>query len=357
MFPIRSSVPVLVLSLLLAAACGKAPLDPSDAPQPEDKDCYALNLSAADWTSSSMLEVLDGRGRCIALVTREYLGAAIARQAVLVYALGPDGHFRTDSIFVSRITLEASGATYAAPKESIHGGTLRYFSGENAYYYNDISETDKLPSDVVYIKVRPDGSSSVVLHANTKSRTMLSPLCLELDSYRYPLVKIGGSVWTRENLRCRKYPDGTAIPKSTPSLSDAAGMLYDIPSVWGKDSSSANENVEAKIAPEGWTVPAALAGGEWEALSHFAGEASALKASSHNVTGFTAVPAGRVSSSGSIYEPQDDDIIFWSSTNNSAGKACFAKVFHKTPGENIQYSSATDKKTSFAVRLVKGFNK
>lgn len=356
-FSRRFPAAVLCSVILGFGSCDRTekPATPDPGPEPE-KDCYALDLASVDWTSSLLLEVRDKGGHTIALATKEYLGPALDRQAVLVYPVRNDGHFNTDSIFVSRVTLAASGASYNAPVESIHGGTLRYFSEENSFYYNDVREINEFPRDVVYVKVRADGSSEVQERAFTKSNAMISPLILDYQSYKYPLVKTGGQVWTRENLRCTSYSDGSTVrnsgawnatsPNYGESHNKAAGILY-----------NAYVLDKGNIAPQGWKVPAALAGGEWASLAAFAGSASALKTTGNDISGFSALPSGRITSSGGYYEPDEDDILFWTSTEYASDKSYFAKIFHKTAGETIQYSSKTDKRTGFAVRLVREFDK
>ena len=312
----------------------------------------AVKISDCDFSRDKVWQVVDPSGDTVALLTLEYIGKAFGKQAVLVYTRGADCRWRTDSVFVASVTLEQSGTTYRPPMECCSGGTLKYYPADDAWFYNDITKAVEDDFDTVFIKKETDGSTQLKHNAVTEDVANLIPLRLSLGGYEYPVVKVAGFLWTAENVRSAIFPSGEMIPQSGSwssrsalfgySANDRAGCLY-------------NHYAALQLAPQGWHLPSGGSAGEWAVLTSFVDGASDLKKSGTDITGFSIVPAGRITSSGSRYEPDDDDCIFWSSTIASETKACFTKVYHKTVGNNVQYTSSTDMRSGFAVRLIKSF--
>jgi uncharacterized protein (TIGR02145 family) len=103
------------------------------------------------------------------------------------------------------------------------------------------------------------------------------------DGIKYKWVKIGDQIWMAENLKAKKYSDGTPIrlvqsnQSSHPTIarfrykhkrSYAAkyGELYTWPAATrGKKSKSNPSNVQG-ICPDGWHIPSK---NEWEQLAEF----------------------------------------------------------------------------------------
>lgn len=125
--------------------------------------------------------------------------------------------------------------------------------------------------------------------------------------HNYKLVKIGTQIWMAENLRAKKYTDGTDIanPDDTQFTSATAGA-------WRMPGNSADAYAEygahyngyavlGKLAPEGWGVPT---NNEWltmrtyvtapsgNKLRNTTGWDASAKYTGTNVTGFTAKPSG-----------------------------------------------------------------
>ena len=321
--------------------------------QQVDENCWLVEIDKTDFSTDRIMVAKDSLGNDLALLTLEYLGKAIARQAVLIYTRTSSGNWRTDSIYVASVTLVQKGLGYARPDECCSGGTLKYYPAENTYFYNDISLATEDNLAEIYVKRADDGSTYLKRASTSQAVADVQPLRLRMSGYEYPLVKIAGYLWTAENLRQTNYPDGDEIPSTggswggrTPfqglSLNADAGRLYNF--------------YAAQNLPFGdWKLPSGKTGGDWSALEAFVDGASSLKKSDGNVTGFSLVPFGRIAASGEAYEPEDDDMIFWTSTTTSDTKAVIAKVFHKTSGDVIQYESAVDMRSGFAVRLMTKF--
>ncbi len=183
------------------------------------------------------------------------------------------------------------------------------------------------------------------------------PTVTDYDNNTYNTVQIGNQCWMKENLRTTHYADGTAISEGGNNLSDTnpfyydyttssipleqRGYLYNWPAVMkGAPSSSINPSGVQGICPTGWHVPS---NAEWTQLTEYVGSqteyrcnnssstsiAKALASTtgwnsstyqcqvgnmpaSNNVTGFSAVPAGR--HNGSSFNNSGNYTIFWSST-------------------------------------------
>lgn len=343
----------LIVALFTFLGCGKEPQPKEPQPQdPEESGCSLLRLGTVDFSSDKIHIVNNPSGKPIALVTLEYLGEAIGRQAILVYTKTSENKWKTDSIYVAKVTLVEKGLKYVEPEECCSGGHLKFHSADMTYFYQDVSKAVEESADVIYIKESSDGSTYLKKKSNTRAEALSTPMRLMMGGHTYPLVKIAGSIWQAENLMTTKFPDGTAIPQSANWSARTPNMGW--PSDRDKGSLY-NSFAAERIAPDGWRVPTGGAGGDWNILADFAVSASALKKSGTNITGFSIEPLGRISSSGVITRPDDDDNIYWTSTEDTSEKSIIAKIFNKTEGENIQYHAAVDKRNGFGVRLVKNF--
>lgn len=356
----------IAFALFMVLGCGKIAQPGTDAVVEEsEKDCWRVDIAGMDFSVDKVWRVRDSSGSELALVTREYLGEALGRQAVLVYLRKADGSWNTDSIFVAAVTLVEKGLKYIEPEECVSGGTLKYYPADNAYFYNDVALSREAALGTVYIKLAEDGSTFVKTASNSMAAARLSPMRMSLDGYDYPLVKIAGYLWTAENIKAGRYADSKPIPSEGrwsahvpnwgESSAKGAGRLYNAYSLGFTADDEEGTEIVSPLAPEGWRLPSAGVGSDWEALAGFAGGSSALRKTGTDVTGFSIVPFGRITSAGSVQEAQTDDHIFWSSTSAGGTKASIAKIYYKTSGDLVQYMSSTDKRSGFGVRLTKTF--
>lgn len=98
-----------------------------------------------------------------------------------------------------------------------------------------------------------------------------TPLLMDADGNRYNTVQIGQQCWMRENLRTKKYPDGTSIlpgegcsttvgywyyPMNQAENMPTYGLLYNWQATMhGAASSSSNPSGVQGVCPDGWHVP------------------------------------------------------------------------------------------------------
>lgn len=196
----------------------------------------------------------------------------------------------------------------------------------------------------------------------------------------------------KENLRTTHYSDSTSIPEGT-TLSSTEPYYYDnsnseIPLLergylynWsavmhGTDGSSTNPSRVQGICPTGWHVPSDA---EWSQLTQYVSEQDSCRCSNdqtyiakalasntywntstnicavgndlsaNNATGFSALPAGLINSSGFIYS-LDYGTHFWSTTESASDRA-----WERSFGTAYPYvgRSSNYKRDGYSVRCVR----
>lgn len=173
---------------------------------------------------------------------------------------------------------------------------------------------------------------------------------VDIDDNMYLTAKIGNQVWMAENLKTTQYADGTAIQlvESSESWSDLQntdkamcyydnsisnsetyGALYNWAAAMnGATSTNANPSNVQGVCPDGWHLPSDA---EWVELTDYLGGTSVAGGKmketgrahwigSHtevtNESGFTALPGGFRTSSGSFFNARYEG-YWWSSTEDS----------------------------------------
>lgn len=208
----------------------------------------------------------------------------------------------------------------------------------------------------------------------------------DVDGNVYNTVKIGGQIWTVENLRTTKYNDGTSIPyvqenELWRNLTGPAFCYYNNMNV--KDTIKKygimyNWEVinSGELAPEGWRIPNDT---DWIILENFLiangfnwdsktrGNKIAKSIASkvgwqktafegaigkdmnkNNRTGFSAFPSGfrlgdgRFINIGCVY--------FWSSSSSDSLRAHSRSLYY---GSSLLMRNSCDKKFAMPIRLVK----
>jgi len=194
----------------------------------------------------------------------------------------------------------------------------------------------------------------------------------DIDSNIYKTITIGTQTWMAENLKVTKYRNGDSIPnvtdgttwrnltsgacceyENTPGFSKIYGRLYN----WYAVNDSRN------IAPAGWHVPSDA---EWTTLTNYLeGEAVAggsLKETgtkhwkspntfATNQSGFTGLPAGGRSTSGSFFS-QANNAFFWSSSEHNGSFAWGRSLNY---GNDYVGRYNTYKSFGFSVRCLKDY--
>ncbi|NQU67469.1 MAG: fibrobacter succinogenes major paralogous domain-containing protein [Candidatus Marinimicrobia bacterium] len=203
--------------------------------------------------------------------------------------------------------------------------------------------------------------------------------CIDIDGNVYNTVVIGDQEWMAENLKVTHYRNGDEIPtgysdEEWSQLDDTETGVFAI-----YDDDPANEDTYGNlynwfavddtrdICPEGWHVPTDA---EWTELTDYLGGEDVAggkmkstgtvengdglwydpNAGATNESGFTALPAGSRTGSGS-YIIMGYSCIFWSSTENNSNNAWTRFLYH-----NISFVSPNEfnKLLGFSVRCVGG---
>ena len=182
------------------------------------------------------------------------------------------------------------------------------------------------------------GLLSIILPGCLKSDDHNEPAVTvtDVDGNVYNTITIGSQVWMKENLKTTRYRNGDLIPNVTdptqwynittgaycdyendPVNSATYGRLYN----WFAVNSG-------NLAPAGWHIPSDA---EWTTLENYLGDAATAggklketgtahwqspNADATNQTGFTALPGGYRSSTGSFYEITYKG-EWWTSTTGS----------------------------------------
>jgi len=186
------------------------------------------------------------------------------------------------------------------------------------------------------------------------------------EGNKYRTIEIGTQTWMAENLRSTKLNDGTDIPfvldvASWSGLTTPGYCWFNNDSVgYGALYNWYTVNT-GKLCPEGWHVPSDE---EWTFLTDYLGGKSLAggklreTGTSHwkspndgatNETGFTGLPAGYRSATGSFSSFRDYG-FWWSSTEWSSIGAWYRDVYY---GYNSVDRSNSNKKSGANIRCLK----
>lgn len=196
----------------------------------------------------------------------------------------------------------------------------------------------------------------------------------DIDGNSYKTVTIGTQVWMAENLRVKRYPDGTNIPEVT-SCESWASLTQSSEAFCFYDNNSHNlhggyytYSAAIKACPKGWHLPT---NNEWDQLVIYLynngfnnAEGKALKSSfswklngngSDNMA-FSALPSGRkyqnmlsANCIGEFYYIGEFG-YWWTSTSNGEN---FAQMKWLSYDSDKVLSNSEVKKTGFSVRCLK----
>ena len=199
-----------------------------------------------------------------------------------------------------------------------------------------------------------------------------SQIITDIDGNKYNTVMIGTQVWMKENLKTKRYNDGSKIPNvkedsiwssltlgaycdydNNPSISEIYGRLYN----WYVVTLTNPKNV----CPSGWHVPKDE---EWTILTfylgdgHVAGGKMKEEGTVHwivpnvgatNETGFTALPGG-----GRIYNGPFGSIgesgLWWSSSELDSQLALFTGIAN---ADSSVSNNSGLKNCGFSIRCIK----
>ncbi|MDH3652234.1 MAG: fibrobacter succinogenes major paralogous domain-containing protein, partial [Saprospiraceae bacterium] len=191
----------------------------------------------------------------------------------------------------------------------------------------------------------------------------------DIETNKYDIVTIGAQVWMAENLRVTRYNDGTPIDLIT---LDAGWATIFFPAYTWYDNSASDygalynyyvvaDTNSRNVCPTGWHVPSEA---EWMNLTNFLGGISVAggkmkesglahwnepNSAATNVSGFTGLPGGFRSKSGSFFALGDKG-SWWSSTGGSGEFAKLTEIFHD--GETVSHTNL-EKKSGYSVRCLR----
>jgi uncharacterized protein (TIGR02145 family) len=189
-------------------------------------------------------------------------------------------------------------------------------------------------------------SASGTITVTTATVSACPTATITYNGYTYKTVGIGNQCWMAENLRTRKYNDGTDIPfdasggtagngsgQTWGALSSGAHTLY------AHDSTSSPSNLTSygylynwyavdskKLCPSGWHVPQF---GEWNLLDgYLVGTQGTMKkddalwlssnpGTNTNTSGFSALPGGERQLDGSFLNSRKN-ANFWSANEDQS---------------------------------------
>jgi uncharacterized protein (TIGR02145 family) len=229
----------------------------------------------------------------------------------------------------------------------------------------------------------------------TTSVTAFSPCgatISDIDGNIYNTVLIGSQCWTKENLRVRRYNNGTAIQfdatggsgggfgtwrnltigahtiyandssTTTPSNRTKYGYLYNWYAAKGIYTTGTITSIDTgKICPEGWRVPTdadwttlttelggeSVAGGKMKSI----GTAywSSQSAGTDNSSGFSALPGGYRIKDGS-FNNLSNSAVFWRATEVNDNNAWSSRLEHNS--NNVSRNSY-EKQLGASIRCLK----
>jgi uncharacterized protein (TIGR02145 family) len=209
-------------------------------------------------------------------------------------------------------------------------------------------------------------ASSAPSTAVTPNASACPDTTITYNGYDYKTVGIGNQCWMAENLRTRKYNDGTDIP-----FDKSGGAIGNVPpqtwsaltsgahTLYAHDSTASPSNLTSygylynwyavdskKLCPDGWQVPT---DDEWTTLTTFLGGLSVAggkmksmgtdywsseSAGTDNSSGFSALPGGFRSGNTGKFINIRGDAFFWSATEDGSGLAWQRTLNHSFGGVN-----------------------
>ncbi|MBR4135684.1 MAG: hypothetical protein IKU03_04640, partial [Bacteroidales bacterium] len=297
------------------------------------------------------------------------------------------GNFTTESISYDYLELYNGAGTVGNNRIIRLGGTGTIGTSTDYIYTSGDTLTIRFRSDGTTVKEGFALNISVITHQACPNRAV------DVEGNFYTTVLIGDQCWMRKNLRTKKYANWDDItlkisdtsstnyyrynPNSDTGAVANYGYLYNWAAVMhGASGSNANPSGVQGICPSGWHVPS---NAEWSQLRSYVMSqssylcnnnstniAKALAAttgwssstitcavgndlSANNATGFTALPAGELLSTGNFHG-FGTNVWFWTSQGYSgttsdyatdygfisSGVTLSSNMHHKTYGNSVR---------------------
>jgi uncharacterized protein (TIGR02145 family) len=230
--------------------------------------------------------------------------------------------------------------------------------------------TGLTPSTLYYVRAYATNSSGTGYGEERSITTPAAPTTVtDVDGNVYNTVQIGDQIWMKENLKTSRYNTGSAIPYvvdngSWSGLNTGAWSYYNHDennnAIYGKLYNWYAVEGDS-LCPTGWHVPTDA---EWTVLTDYLGgesvaggklkEIGTVHWNSPNTgatdeVGFTALPGGRRSVSGSFYDVRG--IGFWWSATPGSSDFSWARYLYYANASVIRNSY--NKSYGFSVRCLR----
>ena len=294
---------------------------------------------------------------------------------------------KTDTSSLSdRINAKLSSNVFPNPP-SLPKGHIMYWNGSNWVLLNPGTAGQVLKMSLDENPVPVWGTDATTFPAFSPCGAPIS----DIDGNIYNTVLIGAQCWSKENLRVRRYNNGTVIPfdniggsggssstwqnltigahtiyahdsTTTPSNRTKYGYLYNWYAAKGIYTTGTMTSTDTlNICPEGWHVPTdadwttlttelggeSVAGGKMKSI----GTAywSSQSAGTDNSSGFSALPGGYRIKDGSFNNLRNS-AVFWRATEDNANNAWSSRLEHNS--NNVSKNSY-EKQYGASIRCLK----
>jgi uncharacterized protein (TIGR02145 family) len=294
---------------------------------------------------------------------------------------------KTDTSSLSdRINAKLSSNVFPNPP-SLPKGHIMYWNGSNWVLLNPGTAGQVLKMSLDNNPVPVWGTDATTFPAFSPCGAPIS----DIDGNIYNTVLIGAQCWTKENLRVRRYNNGTVIPfdniggsggssstwqnltigahtiyahdsTTTPSNRTKYGYLYNWYAAKGIYTTGTMTSTDTlNICPEGWHVPTdadwttlttelggeSVAGGKMKSI----GTAywSSQSAGTDNSSGFSALPGGYRIKDGSFNNLRNS-AVFWRATEDNANNAWSSRLEYNS--NNVSRNSY-EKQYGASIRCLK----
>jgi uncharacterized protein (TIGR02145 family) len=275
---------------------------------------------------------------------------------------------KTDTSSLSdRINAKLSSNVFPNPP-SLPKGHIMYWNGSNWVLLNPGTAGQVLKMSLDNNPVPVWGTDATTFPAFSPCGAPIS----DIDGNIYNTVLIGAQCWTKENLRVRRYNNGTVIPfdniggsggssstwqnltigahtiyahdsTTTPSNRTKYGYLYNWYAAKGIYTTGTITSTDTlKICPTGWHVPTDA---DWTALTDELGGISVAggkmksigtvsywnspNEGATNSSGFSALPGGYRIKDGS-FNNLSNSAVFWRATEVNANNAWSSRLEHNS---------------------------
>ncbi|NDV83338.1 fimbrillin family protein [Bacteroides sp. 51] len=280
-----------------------------------------VDLNTIDW-NRSLVHNICNKDIPIARVSKEYLfkSGLVDAQAIVVYPMGTEGTPDLTQGFVAQVMKRNYNTTtglYEPNSSNVHGGSVNFNVSDNTLTNYSAGKSALINK----IEVTTDGRIAKANDSDIVLLTTQPVVMTDIDKNIYPIVKIGTQYWTAQNYRAEHYQNGDPLTyyyfNDNKDYKNTLGALY----TWTTITDSRG------IAPHGWQVPGEP---DWQSVYRYLTPSAGMKLRAttmwtsltyaDNVTGFSGLPGGRRTNTGT-YNEINSYGQWWSSTLNGTDSA------------------------------------